>query len=66
MTKKDYEAFARMFRSYMSYPTAETGVYTCPEVLDICKLTANLFGQDNARFDRERYLRACGVRPGDL
>ena len=57
MTKKDYIAFARLF--------IEANVYTCPETLELCKRTADLFARDNSRFDRNRYLDACGVRPED-
>jgi hypothetical protein len=27
--------------------------------------TADIFGEDNPRFDKGRYLKACGVRPED-
>jgi hypothetical protein len=59
MTKKDYEKFAKMFR------TLEAGPYTCPDVLEVCYKTADIFGEDNPRFDKGRYLKACGVRPED-
>lgn len=64
MTKKDYQAFADMFKSYATGEGAG-GVYQCPETLEICKRTANIFANDNPRFDRDRYLAACGVRKED-
>lgn len=64
MTKKDYEVFARMFSSYATQDGA-AGVYQCPETLEICKRTADIFSNDNPRFDRQRYLAACGVRIED-
>lgn len=56
MTKKDYIAFAQLFRDLPE------GVYTCPDVLEVCLRTARLFAADNGRFDRDRYLEACGVK----
>lgn len=61
MTKKDYEAFAGMFRTY-----GEAGVYTCPEVLALAKESAKLFQRDNPKFDRDRYLKACGAKLEDI
>lgn len=64
MTKQNYEAFARMFRNYAT-GEGEGGVYQCPETLELAKRTADIFAADNARFDRGRFLKACGVRPED-
>lgn len=70
MTKKDYIAFASLFSSYRPEGNLDDerpaiGVYACPEVLAICKGTARIFQNDNGRFDRDRYLAACGVRKED-
>lgn len=59
MTKKDYEVFARMFKSL------EAGPYTCPDVLSVVRKTADIFQTDNSRFNRERFLLAAGCRPED-
>jgi hypothetical protein len=58
MTRKDYEAFAKMYREY--------GVYTCPDTLTLAKRTAGIFERDNQRFDRTRFLAACGVKKEDM
>lgn len=60
MTKKDYEAFAAM------YQRLPNGVYTCPDILIVVQATADIFARDNERFSRERFLKACGVRPEDI
>lgn len=60
MTKRDYIAFAELFKSL------DAGPYTCPDVLDVCYKTADIFQQNNIRFNRERYLLACGVRKEDV
>ena len=57
MTKKDYIKFARLFK--------EIGVYDCSDTLLIVKRTADIFAEDNGRFDRGRFLDACGVRAED-
>lgn len=54
------EKFAAMFKSLPNGP------YTCPDVLDVCLKTARIFERDNTRFDRKRYLLACGVREIDI
>lgn len=64
MTQKDYVKFAEMFRTY-STGEGSGGVYQCPETLELAKRTADIFAGDNPRFDRGRYLKACGVRPED-
>lgn len=65
MTKKDYEVFAEMFRTYTGPDGEGCGVYTCPEVLGLAKETAKVFQRDNSSFDRARFLKACGARPED-
>lgn len=60
MTKRDYVAFAEMFKSL------EAGPYTCPDVLSVVYKTADIFARDNSRFDRARFLLACGVRQEDI
>ena len=58
MTRKDYVKFAAMFRSML----ADCGNHASTAgVTETCERTANLFQADNPNFDRERFLKACGV-----
>lgn len=67
MTRKDYEQFAAMFRVMLAEEqNTIPGPYVCPELMRACKGTADIFARDNARFDRTRYLKACGVRMEDI
>jgi len=66
MTRKDYEQFAAMFRTFSIEGHENVGPYACPETMKLCKGTADIFARDNARFDRKRYLGACGVRIEDM
>jgi hypothetical protein len=69
MTRKDYEAFAEVFRKYTTeiQALAREGRhgYGGPHVLTIAGEVANIFAADNPRFDRERFLKACEPREGD-
>ena len=57
MTKKDYIAVAAVVRQeYGSASDEERGV-----IEDIAGQLARVFAADNGRFDRGRFLRACGV-----
>jgi hypothetical protein len=54
MTKKHYEAIARIIRHYIE----SCQISKECEVLDEL---ADYFEQDNPRFLREKFLKACGV-----
>lgn len=49
MTRKDYEAFAKMFR--------ESGTQTTAEIL--IEKVCDIFKKDNPRFDPVKFRKAC-------
>lgn len=57
MTKKDYEALAKVFRNAKTFGNAQDGslVYSS----EITEDFANVLESDNPRFDRSRFLAAC-------
>lgn len=58
MTKKDFEAFARIIRSeYADAQELETKLV----IERITRRWADVCANDNARFDRARFLAACGI-----
>lgn len=69
MTKKDYVAIARViaqceFRAHPEFAserdrTIEYANNNARSIIavDLC----DIFAADNPRFDRERFLRACGI-----
>lgn len=66
MTKKDYVAFARIIQqeradvpSYISDTTAQ--VIAFQAIRRIVGAMMIEFAQDNPRFNRERFLIACGL-----
>lgn len=58
MTRKDYVLIAQAFKA-ASMPNA------CQEtkasLYELAQRLAGILALDNARFDRERFLAACGV-----
>jgi hypothetical protein len=58
MTRKDYvliaEALASVRNEYADAPMRNTHT-------DCCEAVADALARDNARFDRARFLKACGV-----
>lgn len=57
MTKKDYIAIARVLKS------AEFAESTANMTRDyIAREMATMLARDNSRFDRDRFLAACGVK----
>lgn len=64
MTKKDYTAFAGMMKGFTSSIRPKSGdegdiVFACT-VEEIAFDMADIFAKDNPRFDREKFLKACG------
>lgn len=55
MTKKHYEAIAKAFHAYIA---TDTGANIARP---IAKDLADYFSTDNPRFDRTRFLQACGI-----
>lgn len=63
LSKKHYEAIAVIIEKYKS---GVSGPVVSADVFQIfadnlCQDLADYFKQDNPRFDRERFLKACGV-----
>lgn len=69
MTKKDYVRIAQVFhvtRCYVDVPGRVTGKPTCQETdaatwEALAYEMADMLATDNPRFDRARFLKACGV-----
>ncbi len=60
MTRKDYIAFAKIIRAHRErWLDEDCG--ECPPILAIADDMADLFSNDNPRFDRQRFLQACGT-----
>lgn len=57
MTRKDYVATADILDTLVSTVSEES----LPDVLDAVDAFADMFAKDNERFDRTRFLDACGV-----
>lgn len=55
MSRKHYEAVAESIR----IATVDHGV--SDSIRDIGDDLANMFAEDNPRFDRQRFLDACGL-----
>jgi hypothetical protein len=67
MTRKDYVAIAAAFKLCLDnrrQAQAETGMFAeqIAGFIDAVNITAAVFAADNPRFDRERFLKACGVQ----
>jgi hypothetical protein len=62
MTRKDYEKFAAMLKDVRSMYTYKPNDTFNPTLEVICEQTANIFAEDNPRFDRERFLEAAGFK----
>lgn len=56
MTKRDFDLIARVVRA--CYVDKRFGAY---EVLTVAERFADELAQVNPRFDRARFLQACGV-----
>ena len=58
MSKKDYIAIAREFNIQLALHADSKPA--CTALREIAQALAIQFKQDNPRFDRERFLIACG------
>jgi hypothetical protein len=63
MSRKDYVAAAEIIRRQVDaaayLPTSGDGALFAAKA--IAEDLASMFGRDNGRFDRTRFLNACGV-----
>lgn len=57
MTRKDYVLIAEVFANFGQMIELEETIGA-----DIARNLADAFGADNPRFDRARFLDACGVK----
>ena len=60
MTRKDYIAIARAF-DYQRQAVNSMGAQALQAVTDCAVAVSNVMALDNPRFDRERFLKACGL-----
>lgn len=59
MTKKDYELIARNIAQVQrEFRGVEDGINA---IRDVAVFIASDLERDNPRFDRERFLNACGI-----
>lgn len=62
MTRKDYVKIAQVFALHMQVAT-ETGAGEQQETIeDLASEMAHMLHRDNPRFDRDKFLAACGVK----
>lgn len=58
MTKKDYELIASTFKYMFNNDSKNHDKYT---IESMARLQALVFSKHNPKFDRNRFLEACGV-----
>lgn len=64
MTKKDYELIARIFHKNITDndPRVSQQLWTAQQIATAtAKQFADVLKSTNPKFDRERFLQACGV-----
>lgn len=59
MTRKDYVAIAKAIDEVLRTCEAESA--ECSAVVYVATLVADVMQSDNARFNREQFLKACGI-----
>jgi hypothetical protein len=57
MSRKDYRAIASALKAFKEGQEAGFN----PSLADIASALASVLAQDNSRFDRSKFLEACGV-----
>ena len=57
MTRKDYVATADILETLVSIVSGDN----FSDVLDAVDAFADMFAKDNPRFDRKRFVEACGI-----
>jgi len=60
MTRKDYVLIARALND--SRPITSSNQFAHAQHHNDCTFIARALANDNPRFDRERFLEACGVQ----
>ena len=62
MTKKHFEAFARYIREWeVETMDAEASRTQYAERTAMAAMVADVSARDNPRFDRARFMKACGL-----
>ena len=64
MTKKDYEKIAAVLRGFVT-PGVDIATQYCPVDI-LAENIAAVFAADNDRFNRGRFLAACGIDGADM
>lgn len=60
MTRKHFEAMAALIRAEQEQPMYED-LSVCREAIrDVALRLSSQFNLENPRFDRERFMKACG------
>lgn len=59
LTKKDFKAIADIIQTAVNQSTQKTG---CESLTQVAKDLAAYCATTNPRFDRARFLNACGVQ----
>lgn len=64
MSRKDYQAAAEVIANGVKYAVTETPVRRDAKLSTLREVMgglASMFGQDNGRFDRDKFATACGL-----
>lgn len=61
VTKKDFENVARCFKKIFDGEQSAQDAFITRNVADLAHSVADIFAESNPRFDRMRFLIACGV-----
>ena len=61
MTKKDYVLIAEAMRN-VDYLLSNRNTFSFDVFPVICNIVANSLSSNNPRFDRNKFLTACGVK----
>ena len=59
MMQKDYIKFAAIFASKLGYKTLDSVADYQDTIRGVMKDVACIFAQDNPKFDRDKFYRAC-------
>lgn len=63
MSKKDYEAIARAIKDARPFPSPRHEIAIANDIINnVANNLAEECERANPRFDRARFLRACGVQ----
>lgn len=69
MTKKDYELIARVFKGELhawdNAPDSKFKENAIEVIRALSQIMAGYLATDNPRFDRDRFLEACGLDTPD-